>query len=146
MAKVEPLVVNEFRALVEGFVQIEARSNSLILTDEERTLCELKVVTIEAIFTVLNLLEQRSEKQKILLNLCLKGGRCSSKDATDKYKSVDSMRSARNQFRFLLASTLFRSDKVATLIQSNSLHEVEEVLDWYMVNVLENTELKRHLH
>lgn len=147
MGKAKPLVINEYKLLIEAYPQIKDRLRSPSLTDEERALCQLRVITIEGIFSVLNLMEQKSDKQRLLLNLCLSDKRCSRNDVSQeesdsKYKSVDSMRAARNQLRFLLAATLFKTDKVAILLQSNSYEELLEITKWY-ANVIGTSELKR---
>lgn len=140
---VTPLVVNEFRSLIEGYVEIEARLKLAYLTDEERSMLQLKLVTIEGISLILKLIEDSSERNKVLLTLCLSGEKCSMKYLIKGIKSQAALRDTRNQFRFLLASTLFKSDKVEALLLSESLQKVVEVVKWYNT-VFDNAELKRY--
>jgi len=147
MGKAEPLVAKEYRALIECYSKLEGKLRSPNLTDEERAMCQLRALTIEGIFDALDLIGNKSEKQKLLLSLCLSGIRCSkfdisTEEVSKKYKSVDSIRGARNQLKYLLAATLFKPDKVTALIQSNSLQELEELVLWY-ANVLGSPEVMR---
>ncbi|MDU5141846.1 MAG: hypothetical protein E6230_06675 [Paenibacillus dendritiformis] len=143
MGKNEPLIVNELKALIDGYSKFQALLKIKRLNEAERNLYQTKILLIEGIFIALKHLEEKSDKQKLLLRLCLENRKCSQRDADGNFKSVDSLRAAKNQFRFFLASTLFRSDKVALLLQSNSLEEMETVIDWYKKNVFDNPELIR---
>ncbi|GMK39047.1 hypothetical protein PCCS19_21010 [Paenibacillus sp. CCS19] len=139
-----PLVAHEYRLLIEGYGEIKARSESGSLTDEERYLLHLKLLTIEGISLILELIEDSSKRNKVLLVLCLSGEKCSSRKYMSKeFKSQAALRAARNQFRFLLASTLFKSDKIEALLKSESRQEVEEVVRWFNT-VFDNSELKRY--
>ena len=138
-----PLVAFEFRSLIEGYSEIGAKLKLASLTDEERSLLRLKLVTIEGIGLILKLIENSSERNKVLLALCLSGEKCSKKYLTKGIKSQAALRAARNQLRFLLAVTLFRRDKIEVLLKSESHQEVDELRQWYNT-VFVNDELKRY--
>ncbi|RUS44615.1 hypothetical protein [Cohnella sp. AR92] len=140
--KALPLVADEFHSLIEGYGEMKVRLESAFLTDEERYLIKLKQVIIESISSVLKLIEESSERNKVLLGLCLSGEKCSKKYVNRQFMSVNSLRAARNEFRFLLAATLFRSDKIEALLKSRSQEDVEDVVAWYRT-VFENQELGR---
>lgn len=140
--KAVPLVAHEYRLLIEGYEKIKAKSGSATLTYEERFLLKLKLDTIGRIGLVLKLIEDSSERNKVLLVLCLSGEKCSKK-WSEGFKSQAALRAARNQLRFLLAVTLFRRDKVEALLKSESHQEVDELRQWYNT-VFGNDELKRY--
>jgi hypothetical protein len=141
--KAVPLVAHEYRLLIEGYEEIKAKSGSAALTYEEQFLLKLKLDTIESIGLVLKLIEDSSERNKVLLVLCLSGEKCSKKYWSEGFKSQAALRAARNQLRFLLAVTLFRRDKIEALLKSESHQEVDELRQWYNT-VLGNDELKRY--
>ncbi|MEK4449397.1 MULTISPECIES: hypothetical protein [Paenibacillus] len=138
-----PLVAYEYRLLIEGYEEIKVNSRSAALTHEERFLHKLKLDTIERISLVLKLIEDSSERNKVLLVLCLNGEKCSKKYWSEGFKSQAALRAARNQLRFLLAVTLFRRDKIEALLKSESHQEVDDLRQWYNT-IFGNNELKRY--
>ncbi|WP_419885682.1 hypothetical protein [Paenibacillus sp. B-A-8] len=141
--KAFPLVAEEYRLLIEGYEEIKVKSRSATLTHEERYLHKLKLDTIERISLVLKLIEDSSERNKVLLVLCLNGEKCSKKYWSKQFKSQAALRVARNQLRSLLSVTLFRRDKIEALLKSGSHQEVDELRQWYNT-VFGKDELKRY--
>ncbi|OMF88750.1 hypothetical protein [Paenibacillus sp. FSL R7-0337] len=135
---------SEFQALTTGYAEVLDKLKSSNLTNEERMINSVKLNVIKCICDFIDCIRLRSEKHEVFLDLCLGFGNCTNAQAKRLgYSRAESLRFAKSQFRMLLEDSVFNSEKFTSLIQSNSVNEVLEVLQWYQVCVFDNVELLR---
>ncbi len=135
-------IVANLKVLTDGLAQIGVKLGASSLTDEERQVLHLKFLIVKMIFDFLELMKSTSKKHKELVTLCMRGGRCSSQSMRDSgFETLDQMRYARNKLEILLEATVFNTEIVNRLVESDSLAELEEIRSWYVAHVFHNRQL-----
>jgi len=146
MTDVRSQIVTDFNTLVEVSSQISAKLTSPNLTDNERQLYLLKLSVIKMITGFLKALMDQSPKLKALVMICLTDGRCSSEEAEKLgFRSIGHMRFVRDQLRTLLASSVLETGIINLLFRTDSIAEVQGIINWYKANVIENVQLRRFI-
>ncbi|WP_080833687.1 hypothetical protein [Cohnella massiliensis] len=146
MSTTKTQIATNLETLNDGVAQIWIQLSSSSLTDEERQVFLLKLSIVKMIFDFLKAMKDISEKQATLVTLCMRGGRCTSKDMRELgFRTLDHMRYVRNQMETLLEATVLNTDQVNRLFKTNSLAEVMEIKNWYVTNVLQNKQLLRFI-
>ncbi|MFD2658838.1 hypothetical protein [Paenibacillus thailandensis] len=146
MSTTKTQIATNLETLNDGVAQIWIQLSSSSLTDEERQVFLLKLSIVKMIFDFLKAMKDISEKQATLVTLCMRGGRCTSKDMRELgFRTLDHMRYVRNQMETLLEATVLNTDQVNRLFETNSLAEVMEIKNWYVTNVLQNKQLLRFI-
>ncbi|WP_201317567.1 hypothetical protein [Paenibacillus sp. EPM92] len=142
MTTMKTQIATNLDTLNDGVAQIRNKFDSSSLTNEERQVFLLKLSIVKMIFDFLKVMKDTSEKQAALITLCMRGGRCTSKDMRElDFRTLDHMRYLRSQMETLLEATVLNTDKVNRLFETNSLAEVMEIKNWYVMNVLQNKQL-----
>jgi hypothetical protein len=146
MTTMKSQIVSNLETLYDGVAEIRIKLSSLSLTDEERQLYGLKLSIVKMINDFLKAMREHSDRQAGLIDICMHGGRCTSKDMRElDFRTLDHMRYLRSQMETLLEATVLNTDKVNRLFETNSLAEVMEIKNWYVMNVLQNKQLLRFI-
>lgn len=135
-------IATDFKTLCEAVPQINAQLSSPNLTEYARQLLHLKLTAIKVVFSIIEAFQQ-SERLKVLLGICLTDGKCSSDKAKHSgFRSIGHMRYARNDLSFILTKTVLDTGIIKLLLQSQSIEEVQEIIDWYKTNVHKDVKLR----
>jgi hypothetical protein len=147
MGKDQVRIAVQCRKMEDELFKLIYSYESPVLTGEDRAICMAKIESVRAIFEFLSLiLINASDKKKTLLMLCLTGGGNTISNALNMgYNSVDTLNKARIRLMDKLQRTVLNEEKVADLLKSTTCEEVNDVWQWYQMNVYTYKELIRSL-
>ncbi|TDG00876.1 hypothetical protein [Paenibacillus piri] len=147
MGKDQIRIAVQFRRLEEDLSQLKKCLKSPDLSDEDRTIYEKKIQSVEVIFEFLHLvLDKASARKKKLLLLCLSGQGGTTNDASEvHYNSVDTMDKARIRMMDRLQRTVLNEEKIEALLKSTTNEEVDEIRQWFTMHVYHNKRLISYL-
>jgi len=141
MKSLRSQIATDFKTLCEAVQKISDQLSSPNLTEYARQLLELKLIAIKVVFDIIDTLKE-SERLKVLIGICLTNGKCSSDKAESSgFRSIGHMRYARNDLTFILSKTVLDTGIVHLLLQTQSIEEVQEIINWYQSNVLVDDKL-----
>jgi hypothetical protein len=129
-------LATDFMELCEAIQVISDQLSSPNLTDYARQLLDLKLIALKGVIDTIKTLHE-SKRLKVLVGICLTDGKCSSKTAEHLgFRSIGHMRYARNDLSFILSQTVLDTGIIHLLLQTQSIEEVREIINWYQSNVL----------
>lgn len=135
-------IATDFKALCEAVPQISVQLSSLNLTEYARELLRLKLKALQGVIDTIKTLHE-SKRLKFLVGICLTDGKCSSKTAERLgFRSIGHMRYARNDLSFILSKTVLDTGIIHLLLQTQSIEEVEEIINWYKTNIPKDVKLR----